>query len=68
MTFTQWLKSLTGRPGATGDLARMAAADAGAPQGDARYAHWREYLEDKRATPPAFRALEEVWREYSALP
>jgi uncharacterized protein YozE (UPF0346 family) len=67
MTFTDWLKSQRERKDIIGDLARAAAADEHAPKGDTRYAHWREHLEDNRASPTTFRALEQAWREYSAL-
>jgi hypothetical protein len=68
MTFAEWLKTQRVRKDAVGKLARALAADGRAPQGDARYAHWKEHLEDQRAGPAAFRALEEAWRIYSALP
>jgi uncharacterized protein YozE (UPF0346 family) len=68
MTFTDWLKAQRDRKDAVGDLARAAAADEHAPKGDAMYAHWKEHLEDQRARPAAFRALEEAWRVYSSLP
>jgi hypothetical protein len=67
MTFTEWLKSQQGRKDIIGDLARDTAADRHAPKGDARYAHWKEHLENKHAAPAAFRALAEAWREYSVL-
>jgi hypothetical protein len=67
MTFTDWLNSQESRQDAVGDLARATAGDRHAPKGDARLAHWKEHLEDKRAGPAAFRALEEAWREYSVL-
>jgi uncharacterized protein YozE (UPF0346 family) len=68
MTFTEWLKSQKDRKGDVGDLARAAADDAQGPRVDARYAHWREHLEDQQAPAAALRALAEAWREYSALP
>jgi hypothetical protein len=67
MTFTEWLKSQGGRKDAIGDPARAAAADLHTPNGDARYAHWREHLEDKRAGRASLSALEEARREYSVL-
>ena len=68
MTFTDWLKSQQERRDAVGDLARAVAADERAPPGDARLAHWKEYLEDMKARPAMFHALEEAWRVYRALP
>src|SRR4051794_30582314 len=67
MTFTEWLKSQGARKDAIGDLARTTAGDLSVPKGDARYAHWREHLEDKQAGRAVFRALEEAWREYGVL-
>ena len=60
MTFAEWLKSKTDRKDIVGDLARTTAADLLAPKGDARLAHWKEHLEDNKARPVMFRALDEA--------
>lgn len=68
MTFTEWLKSQHARQDGIGELARAMATDLHPPKSDAGYAHWKEHLEDNRAAPRTFRALEAAWREYGALP